>query len=201
MAEDVTLAVEAFLDAYHAGHSPDPAEYAARAGEAADEAAAMIHAFLLTSAVREPERGAVDRLLAQPAFADLSLLLPPSERSFASVLTALRVAVEPRRARFAARLADALGLGARAAKVKRLYADLENGVLDPEGLAPRLRATLAELLHVEPVRLELPRGTAMPDGVAYARAIPAPADAPASSAARPAPEAWDEVDDLFRRAV
>lgn len=205
MADAATGAFDAFVEAYHAGERPDARAFAARAGDGAADALALIDAFLARGprpARRSPD--ALARLLASPALAPERL--GPAPASFPEVLVALRSAVEPRRAAFAARLADALGLAARADKVKRLYADLESGVLPPTGISTRLQVVLAGLLGVDVGRLDAPARLLPPPppAAAFARsALPdatfAQAAPPAAAAAAPEPlDAWDEVDELFR---
>lgn len=107
------------------------------------------------------------------------------------------------RAELAERLAVTLGVQGATAKVRRYYADLENGLLDPSGLRVPVLSALAQLLSLPRDRLVSMqanwRAAALDEhGLVFARTA---ADATSPPAAPPvSPEVWDDVDDLFRGA-
>jgi hypothetical protein len=123
--------------------------------------------------------------------------------SVAALLAGARARRGISRAELAGRLAATLGLEAAAAKVKRYYADLENGLLDPSGLRMPVIDAIGQLLAIPRDRLISLQANWRPPaaderGLVYARAD---VDAsPTAAAASPASEVWDDVDDLFRGA-
>lgn len=129
------------------------------------------------------------------------------ERAESASLAALLAEARERRgltrAELARRLAVTLGLEAATAKVKRYYADLENGLLDPSGLRLPVLSALAQLLSVPRDRLLSLQANWRPPALDEHRLIYARTDAdapPALAPASAASEVWDYVDDLFRGA-
>lgn len=185
---------EDFERGFHAGEGPDALDYLERAGGNADALAARISRFLATSAPPGPTEERIAEMLRDPA---LTLAAAPS---YGELLKRGRKARDLSRANFARRLAEELGATSKQAKVKRYYADLENGLLSPRGLDDRVVEAITRLLNLPRRRL---------GALARAWRSPAPGDQGAAAAfarsgqplpaeSRPAPEEpSDEVDRLF----
>ena len=189
---DVDTLFEAFVARYHAGDEPDALEYLDQAGDEADALAAMIAALLEAAPLPATTESARTRALQVPAVAAVA------ERDFAAALSALRRQTGETRARFSERLAEALGVAQKAAKVKRYYADLENGLLAPTSLQRRVVEALAELLGTSAEVVDAARASWRPSpttalDASFFRAVPADAFA------RRGKERVerDEVDELF----
>ena len=86
---------------------------------------------------------------------------------------------------------------AAAPKVKRYYADLENGLLSARRLAPDVYAALARVLAVDEQELRGAGRFSSPLAGAEARAFARAANAPARLAAPMKKPDWDRVDALF----
>lgn len=190
---DVEALFEEFVARYHAGEAPDAYEYIERAGDEADALAAMIAAVLEVAPVPPSTEAARSRALRVPAIAELS------HADFPTVLAVLRKRTGETRASFSERLAETLGIAHKAAKVKRYYADLENGLLPPSGLQMRVVEALADLLGTPASLLDAARATwrtrpATAADAAFLRAEAVP-DKPFR---KPETQAeLDEVDELF----
>jgi len=161
------------------------AEYLARAGEEADELAALLDAFLQAAPPPPPAEETVATMEAWAAGE--------------SPLLALRVRRGLRRAQVVEALVKLLGLDpAKERKVGRYYHRLETGLLDParvdrrvfEALARTLKTRVTELLTWRPPPLEAePAYRLEPDAVMTEMAASAAPSAPA--------EEPDEIDRLF----
>jgi hypothetical protein len=191
---DVDALFEEFVARYHTGEAPDALEYIERAGDEADELAAMIAAVLEAAPPPVVTELARERSVHVPAVAALS------EGDFTTALSALRRRTGETRASFSRRLADRLGVAHKAAKVKRYYADLENGLLSPIGLQRPVIEALAELLGTSPDLVDAAR-----TGWRTRPTEPDAAFPRAAAAAEPLPQRGhlepDEVDELFLGGV
>jgi transcriptional regulator with XRE-family HTH domain len=190
---DVQTLFEEFAARYRAGETPDACDYVERAGDTADELAMMIAIFLEVVPPPEVSETALARILQFSAFAALG------EAEFATALTEMRKQRGETRASFSRSLAEALGVAHKSAKVKRYYADLENGLLCPAGLHRRVVRALADLLGVPESHLDAARSVwrpRRPDLVqaAYLRTEKTLRDVPSKPEE---PTEGDEVDDLF----
>lgn len=168
-----------YADAYASGERPQAREYLAEAGGDADELAALIERFLVHAPARPPSAESVELL-------DAFLAEEPP-------LVALRAARGVRVDDVVAGLVSGLGLRAEAAaKVKRHYQRLEQGLLDAGGVSERVWEVLARVL---PGARQLARVVPPPQAAAqaYYRAEGAVPSAPAAAS----PQDPDEVDSLF----
>ena len=165
------------------GERPDPIGYLALAGAGAGDLQRLIDRLVTSAPPPPPDRATVERMTAlvagEPALLQLRLR------------RALRVD------EVATALVSELRLGAgRAEKVKRLYQQLEAGLLDPSRLDRRLIRALSRTLGVpEP---ELPLGGPPPAPLpAYARGAGVVAESAERSVQQHDVGAPDEVDRLF----
>jgi hypothetical protein len=186
MAEDVHELFDDYAARFARGDRPDARPYLARAGEGADELAALIDRYL--EAVPPP---APDEEARAAAAAWLSGEPP---------LLALRNRRGIKRAAVVDALVERLGLDAgKRQKIDRYYQRLETGLLDPGRVSSRVFDVLAETLR-----------TSFSDLGGWRRARPMQTDAVfmrarledrAPAAAAPpifdASEERDEIDVLF----
>jgi transcriptional regulator with XRE-family HTH domain len=189
---DVDALFEEFVARYHAGEEPDALEYLEQAGDEAEALAAMIAALVEAARVPPTTESARTRAL------EVATVAAVAESDFAAALSALRRQTGDTRARFSRRLAEALGVAHKAAKVKRYYADLENGLLAPTSLQTRVVEALAELLDTSAEVVDAARASGRPRptvalDASFLRAVPQDA------VARTLEERLerDEVDELF----
>ncbi len=197
--------LSAFIDAWNAGERPRVDDYLAQEAEAdREDLAAGIATFLSVAPTPQFSAKALGALFADPQVKQLEQL--PSEHGlWPATLPRLRREARLRRDELVRRLADALGVSDREAKVARYYHGLETGTLEPRGVSDRVINALASILRVDADELaEAGRLSG------FARATPRTAfgrsyslsDAasalPASVTRAAAEEEWDEVDELFR---
>ena len=200
-----TRLLSAFMDAWNAGERPDVDDYLRRATEAdREDLAAEIGMFLSIAQTPEFSPEALSTLFADPQVKQLESL--PSELGlWPATLPRLRREARLRRDELVKRLAEALGLKQREAKVARYYHQMETGTLEPQGVSDRVINALASILGVDADELAdagrlrgfaraTPRTTF---GRTYGAADATPA-MPASVARAAEEEEWDEVDELFR---
>jgi transcriptional regulator with XRE-family HTH domain len=121
-----------------------------------------------------------------------------SETSFTAELRSARVRRGLTRSSLADALAASLGVAVRAAKVKRYYADLENGLLDPRRVSDRAFRALADIVGISQDRLMDLRGSWRPTSEdaspVFARTT---GDAAVTDRTPASREEWDEVDEMF----
>jgi hypothetical protein len=198
---------EQFIAAFEAGESPDPREFLTQL-EGADqrELEALLDAYLAQAPRRRFDAQAFAASPARALVDDLDQSLSGVAGAWPVVLPRLRNAARLRRGDLVARLAEALVVTGREAKVERYYHEMEQGLLPPAGVSDRVLDALASLLHTTRERLREAgaspaAGGAVPHAALFARTaaptddeLAAMASAPASA---PEPEARDEVDELF----
>ena len=133
MSDQVFELFDEYAAAYARGERPSAEDFLERAGPERDQLAALLAEYLRRAPVQPPsadDQRYLGLLLAEE---------PP--------LLALRVEGGLRVDDVVAALIDRLGLDqTKRAKVKRYYQQLEGGLLNPAGLALRLRTALAEVL-------------------------------------------------------
>jgi hypothetical protein len=190
---DVETLFEEFARRYRTGETPDAWDYLERAGETANELAMMIATFLEVVPPPPVSETVVARILQLPAVTALG------DAQFAPALTKVRKQRGETRASFSRSLAEALGVAHKSAKVKRYYADLENGLLSPAGLHPRVVRALADLLGVPESHVDAARSVWRPRRpdlaqAAYFRTEKTLRDVPPKPKE---PVERDEVDELF----
>jgi hypothetical protein len=191
-----------FIDAWNAGRRPQVNVYLALApagqrGELADELSRFL--ALAPEPAYSPE--ALDAVRAEAA----SLAVP-----LASLLRRARERTRVSVRELGSSLAQALGVSDEA-KTAGYLDQLESGSLDPRGLSRRVLDALAASLGVARDQLEaaadrfaLPVPPATAAGALWraepeaAREERADLELLADAMAAPAPEPWDQIDELFR---
>jgi hypothetical protein len=187
---DVDRLLAEFRAAFEADPRTRPAPYLARAGAARRrELAALIDGWLATA----PRRAAGAPTAAAAVALDRAERALVGAGGWVELLPALRERARLGRDEFAARLAEALGVGDRAPKVARYYARMEEGRLDPRGVSDRVLEALGALVGTTAARLRAAAGPQVAPAPAV-RAALRPRTASASAARR---EPADEVDRLF----
>jgi hypothetical protein len=184
MADEVFELFDDYAARFARGERPDAREYLARAGEEADELAALIDRYLESAPAPAPHK---DTRALAAAWIEGE---PP--------LLELRNRRGLKRDAVVEALINALSLDpAKRGKVKRYYHQLETGLLEPRGVDQRVFDVLAETLRapLADVRAWRPQPQAI--GAAYMRR-----DAEAElSTEPPLPseenEERDEIDRLF----
>lgn len=179
-----------------AGENPDAVDYLERVGDDVEQLAVRIAGLLATSTPPMPSKDAVAEMLKEPALATHS-----EAETFGAVLAGWRHARGEQRAAFARKLAVELGVGERGDKVKRYYADLENDLLPPANLDPRVSSSITKLLGIPRARLaalaEAWKPPHPPSAMAYSRAASEAIDRKRASSEAVS----DEVDRLFGKGA
>jgi hypothetical protein len=186
VAETIAELFDEFARLFSAGERPDVSEYLDRAGEEADELAALIDAYLQAASPPEPAEETVAMMKAWAAGE------PP--------LLALRIERGLRRAEVVGALMKLLGLDpAKEKKVSGYYHRLETGLLEPSRVDRSVLEALAETLETRLAELLMWRSPSLLDQPEAMYRLPgavAPPEAPAAPPSR-ATEELDEVDRLF----
>lgn len=182
-----------YVEGHNARHHPDPL-VAIRD----DADAAVIRLF---HEARPPVLDD-DDVTRRRAMQRVRNLIAEGERSASAqlgpLLRSLRRRLGLTRRDLVAALHAELGVPATSApKVKRYYADLENGLLSARRLAPDLYRALASVLVVEEQELRDAGRFSSPLPRAAARAFARVANAPARRPAPPKKPDWDRIDALF----
>src|SRR4051794_33804009 len=208
MADFDTILTEYLTEHERTGTPPDPRPYLARV-DPAERASlrARIDATLSDAPRRSFDVAAFEASLSSPLMRSIATAATGSSGFWPALLPRLRNAARLKRSEVVEQLADALGVPDRREKVHRYYHEMEQGLLDADGVSDtvleRLGAILgstAEALRdagrsLGPGTQGLETGavfarTAMPPAAEYA----APASAPPSTVDE---EPWDEVDEFF----
>jgi transcriptional regulator with XRE-family HTH domain len=123
-----------------------------------------------------------------------------AELTLASVLREVRTQRGLSRVQFTDTLAERLGLAPLTGKIKRYYADLENGVLSPSALRPALIINFARILGLPRQQLEGLKDAWTPPPPAVGTTVFARSAGDVkwrSAEATAEPQRWDAVDELF----
>jgi len=180
MTESPQALFDEYAVRYARGEQPDPADYLRRAGDHANELAHAIDAFLATTPPPEPSTE--------------SIQLFRTWLSGASPLTQMRLSRDLEVDDVVDGLLQRLQLQqTNRTKLRRYYNQLEEGILDLKRVTNRLYGALAETLGTRTSELFLPQRGAADLRLAYLsqhRHLP-------QKQHEPAPERWDEVDQLF----
>jgi hypothetical protein len=196
----------AFVAAERAGEEPDPREFLGRASDTA--ARAELGALLEAHLERAPRREFnAERYRGSRAEAVMESLTGPAG-TWPQLLPRLRDEAQLPRDMIVTRLAAALGLSGREAKVHRYYHEMEHGRLPSSGVSQRVLEALGQILGTSADALrrageglgDVGGGAGSPDAPpAFARAAPASAGSPAPARESDASDdEWDDVDELFR---
>jgi hypothetical protein len=198
--------LEEFIAEDRAGGVADPAAYLARvSGAERAELEALLDAYLARAPRRPFDRAAfADSGAARVADAlDRSL---GAGGTWPALLPRLRDRAQLRRAEVVARLAGALGVGDREAKVAAYYHAMEQGTLPASGVSDRVLEALAGIVGASAAVLReagasMGGGGGAPSvasGGAFARVATPPPEFAAPAAPGPdVIEERDEVDELF----
>lgn len=201
-----------YASEHRAGGAADPRDYLARAPEGErDELAALIDAYLARAPRRRFDAAAFRGSDAERIVDDLERALGGASGLWPAILPELRHRAGLKRSELVFRLADALGVGGREAKVGDYYHQMEQGLLPASGVSERVLVALGEIVGESLASLRAAGQALSPfassgpgsgPGVrAFARRTegepPAEAAAAAAAGRTPAPES-DEVDRLFR---
>jgi transcriptional regulator with XRE-family HTH domain len=147
--------------------------------------------------VRPDRNGATIRQL-QMLYRTRAAAAEDAELTLAAALKHARNEQELSRAELSEKLAERVGLAELTAKVKRYYADLENGLLNPSGLRPALINGIAQTLRVPRQQLEgLRDAWTQPTSGGAAPAFARSTTGSTTAVVEAAEESWDAVDDLF----
>jgi hypothetical protein len=208
---DVDALLRQFIERYESGDPRPPADVLAQvAGTDRKELEALLDAYLDRAPRRRFEPAELAASPARTIAEDLAQSLEGIAGTWPVVLPRLRSRARLRRAELVTRLAAALGVADREAKVARYYHAMEQGELDPAGVSERVLEALARLTGTTSQALRDAAGALQPPGGApasaptFARtATPEPEHAAAlGPPAEDIPaEERDEVDDLFTGSV
>jgi hypothetical protein len=196
------------------GGDADPASYLARAsGDQRDELEALIDGYLARAPRRAFDTTAFEASPARATAEALWRSIDGASGRWPTVLPELRHRAQVTRAQLAARLARALGVGDREAKVAAYYHAMERGSLPSAGVSGRVLEALGAIVGESAERLrELGLAASGSGGISrgphatFARtATPDPDlcdDAPPGALGPNPAEAGrrDEVDELFTGA-
>ena len=206
MADAHTL-LEQYIAAHRGGADADPAEWLERVPEGGERAklAALIDAYHAREPMRAWDPDAFRASGLAPFAERANLALYSEAGSWPAVLPRLRERARVKRSDLVARLATALGVEDKQAKVNSYYHEMETGLLPSDGVDDRVLDALGTIVGQSAEALRSagravgagPQGA--PPATAFARtASDAQIEAEASLPKRAAEQEWDEVDQLFR---
>jgi hypothetical protein len=204
---DVEQLLREFQRDFEAGGALRPSDVLARV-EGADrrELEALIDAYLTRAPRRPFDAAAFAASPARVLVDDLAEALQGRAGTWKAVLPRLRDAAQLRRAELVRRLAAGLGVSGREEKVARYYHEMEQGLLEPEGVSDRVLVVLAGLVGTTAERLReagsaLRAADGSPPGATFARAVVHAEEYVEMMEAASAPagpmEGPDEVDRFF----
>jgi hypothetical protein len=198
--DDLNRLLTEYKQAYRAGEG-DPRPFLDRAGPA-DRAllAALIDGFLEEAPRREHSEDALG--MAGAVTDEVHRALAGTSGLWPALLPRLRGRARLRRAEVVSQLAARLGAQGQQEKVGLYYHQMEQGLLPEPGVSDTVLEALGRIVGytAEALRKAGQLPAAGPprtdEGAAFARATYGEPAEP--SASPPRPEAWDEVDRLFR---
>jgi hypothetical protein len=194
-----------FIDAWNAGERPRAEDYLDKAAEPErTELAEMLHTFLEHAPPPNYSEATFAAILHEPAVQAAANLI--DEQTWPGLLPSLRQRAKLKRDEVVARLAEALSLAGKEAKVKGYYHQMESGTLDPSGVSRKVIEALGKVFNVDPGKIE--RAGAFEFSAFSAAEVHLRADMEDmekldrmedAAMAAPAPQVeMDEVDRLFR---
>jgi transcriptional regulator with XRE-family HTH domain len=202
MTETTDRILSAFMDAWVAGERPRLEDYLERVDPAERAALAdAIDDFVTLAPLPRYDDAALAAIRAEATGTTAAAGTLPA------LLTRLRAGAGLTVRDLAGRLAARLGVSERQIKVEDYLERLERGELDGRRLSQRLLDALAGALPIDPDALDGASrlGGPAPAGVRMRGGDPQTAgpvrdelETLADLMATPAPDAWDEVDELFR---
>jgi hypothetical protein len=193
-----------FVQEHAAGGVADPVAFLARAAPAdREELGDLIDGYLSRAPRQSFDTTRFAGSAAERVVADLESVLLVTG-GWRVLLPRLRQQAQLKRSDLVARLASELNVGDKQAKVTAYYHEMEQGRLAPDGVSDRVLDALATLLGQTRQALRAAGRTDTPPAgsgtvPAFARRVTAAEPASSQpSASAPQPEAWDEVDQLFK---
>ncbi len=193
-----------------AGVPPDLSAYLSQLEE--PERAILIRRiedYLMSAPRRAWDKNAFDATLNSPLMREIETAVRGASGLWPALLPRLRNSARLKRREVVKRLAYELGVGGREEKVGRYYHQMEQGLLDEQGVSDTVLEKLGRILGSSREALR-DAGQALGPGTlggvrqpvsVFARTVtPNPAyepAEPASSSAASHEEPWDEVDELF----
>lgn len=143
-----------FKTAYESGERPDLLELLERAPESERQALReRIDSYLMQAPRRSWDPEAYERSPARESVERVWESVEGVSGSWPKLLPHLRHRARIKRAELVHRLAGALGVGDREAKVASYYHAMEHGRLPAEGISARVFAALGEILDVSAERI------------------------------------------------
>jgi hypothetical protein len=196
--DDLNKLFEEYKETFRAGEG-DPRPFVERAAPA-DRAVltALIDAFLSEARRSGRPGGGAAEAVADDVYRTLS----GASGLWPALLPRLRGRARLRRAEVVSQLAARLGAQGQQEKVGLYYHQMEQGLLPESGVSDTVLEALGKIVGYtadalrKAGRLPAPGPPRTDEGAAFARATYGEPAEP--SAAAPRPEAWDEVDRLFR---
>jgi hypothetical protein len=201
---DVERLLSEYKEAHRSGGEADPRPYLARAprGVERELLAGLIDAYLSQAGRRPFDAAAFASSRARSVAEDVERSLGGACGLWPALLPRLRGRARLRRAELVSQLAARLGAQSQQDKVGLYYHQMEQGLLPESGVSDTVLEALGKIVGytAEALRkagqLPAPGPPRTDEGAVFARATYGePAEPPSTS---PAPEAWDEVDRLFR---
>ncbi len=203
-ANSVDLLLNEFIEAWNAGQRPRVDDYIERApnGERA-ELAGLIGAFLEIAPTPNFSQEQLEEIRRDPTVQAVVALIDSHSGLWPALLPRLRERAKLTRDQVVGQLAELLRVAGREPKVKRYYHEMESGTIEPRGVSRKVLEGLGKIFTVDVGELERAG-----DFQAPAPGAPAAAHmrtetreevrAAEVTAAPSPPDAWDEVDELFR---
>lgn len=202
-----------YIAAHEAGGAaPDPRPYLERTSAPERSALAVRIDEHLASTPRRPwDPAAFEASLSSPLMREVATSVDGASGLWPALLPRLRNAARLKRREVVERLATDLGVADREEKVARYYHQMENGLLEEQGVSRTVLEKLARILGLSAEALR-DAGRALgppgaPPGAAssavFARTATAEDEYPSEAPSAPATpgseeeEPWDEVDELF----
>jgi hypothetical protein len=147
--------IEEFIVAWNAGKRPRVDDYLERAptGER-ERLAGLINAFLDQAPTPAFSQKTFDEIKREPTVSELAALVDSKAGFWPSLLPRLRRRAELTRDQVVERLADALGVTGKEAKVKFYYHRMEVGTIEPAGVSRRVLEALSQIFGVKLSEIE-----------------------------------------------
>jgi hypothetical protein len=206
---DVDRLLAEYVAEHRAGGDADPQTYLARASSTQrTELAALIDAYLARAPRQAFDQPSFRGSGAERTVDELERALGGQSGLWPALLPRLRDRAGLKRTELVERLAAALGVGDRTAKVAGYYHEMEQGLLPARGVSDRVLDALGKIVGERTQALREAGRALTPSGEgpaaappAFARRAHAAAAGAASPGVQPTREGeWDEVDELFRGA-
>ena len=131
--------IDEFIAAWNAGRRPAADDYLERApADQRERLAGLLNAFPDQAPVPAFSQKTFDEIRREPTVKELTTLVDSKAGFWPSLLPRLRRRAELTRDQVVERLADALGVTGKEAKVKLYYHQMENGLLPLKGVSERV---------------------------------------------------------------